>query len=317
MGVLLSDDLFPAEMRLRGSDAAYVTNLAVASRARRQGVASDLLGAAERFARESGRQTVWCRVDDDNHTARGMYERRGYAPREPPKTREIPTRRFIGVRLRGACALRGSRLRFERLRDRRGRALVRGDDNGAKKPGAPMVRAGTGVDGVRRGGEKEKKIKNLRRGARRVRRVRDGAGVLVRGVVRRARGTPPRARSPCSRWCSRATKRSRRRAGGKITLAKTVSSTGEPPRFGGGDADERFASLFLGFVRVRASDEFEDDAFANEKRRKQKRRAPRTLAAASKKKNGSSNAARASARRRRVGRGHPRAAVRDSRLGCR
>ena len=35
VGVLLSDDLFPAEMRLRGSDAAYVTNLAVASRARR------------------------------------------------------------------------------------------------------------------------------------------------------------------------------------------------------------------------------------------------------------------------------------------
>ena len=72
VGVLLSDDLFPAEMRLRGSDAAYVTNLAVASRARRRGVASDLLGAAERFARESGRQTVWCRVDDDNHTARGL-----------------------------------------------------------------------------------------------------------------------------------------------------------------------------------------------------------------------------------------------------
>ena len=30
VGVLLADDLFPSEMRIRGSDAAYVTNLAVA-----------------------------------------------------------------------------------------------------------------------------------------------------------------------------------------------------------------------------------------------------------------------------------------------
>ena len=70
VGVLLSDDLFPAEMRIRGSDAAYVTNLAVASRARRRGVASRLLVEAERFASENGRSTVWCRVDDDNATAR-------------------------------------------------------------------------------------------------------------------------------------------------------------------------------------------------------------------------------------------------------
>ena len=85
VGVLLSDDLFPAEMRIRGSDAAYVTNLAVASRARRRGVASRLLVEAERFASENGRSTVWCRVDDDNATAREMYARRGYAPREPPR----------------------------------------------------------------------------------------------------------------------------------------------------------------------------------------------------------------------------------------
>ena len=110
--------------------------------------------------------------------------------------------------------------------------------------------------------------------------------MLVRGVVRRARGgdaaTGAVAVQAVVFACYKALAPGAR--GGKITLAKTVSSTGEPPRFGGGDADERFASLFLGFVRVRASDEFEDDAFANEKRRKQKRRAPRTLAAASKKK---------------------------------
>jgi ribosomal protein S18 acetylase RimI-like enzyme len=85
VGVLLADDLFPSEMRIKGSDAAYVTNLAVASRARRRGIANDLLHSAERFASESGRSTVWCRVDDDNDVARGFYKRRGYAPREPPK----------------------------------------------------------------------------------------------------------------------------------------------------------------------------------------------------------------------------------------
>ena len=85
VGVLLADDLFPSEMRIKGSDAAYVTNLAVASRARRRGIANDLLHSAERFASESGRSTVWCRVDDDNAIARGFYKRRGYAPREPPR----------------------------------------------------------------------------------------------------------------------------------------------------------------------------------------------------------------------------------------
>jgi ribosomal protein S18 acetylase RimI-like enzyme len=85
VGVLLADDLFPSEMRIKGSDAAYVTNLAVASRARRRGIANDLLHSAERFASESGRSTVWCRVDDDNDVARGFYKRRGYAPREPPR----------------------------------------------------------------------------------------------------------------------------------------------------------------------------------------------------------------------------------------
>ena len=102
VGVLLSDDLFPAEMRLRGSDAAYVTNLAVASRARR-GVASDLLGAAERFASESGRRTVWCRVDDDNHTARGMYERRGYAPRSRRDSRNTDASFHRRTASRGLC----------------------------------------------------------------------------------------------------------------------------------------------------------------------------------------------------------------------
>jgi hypothetical protein len=103
--------------------------------------------------------------------------------------------------------------------------------------------------------------------------------------------------------------------GGKITLAKTVSSADEPPPFGDGDADERFASLFLGFVRVRASDGKKDDESENDERRKQKRRAERTRAAASKKKKRLVERRARPARRRRVGRGRPRAAVSDSRRG--
>lgn len=293
VGVLLSDDLFPAEMRLRGSDAAYVTNLAVASRARRRGVASDLLGAAERFASESGRRTVWCRVDDDNHTARGMYERRGYAPREPPrlaKYRRVVSSAYGFAGLvhfvdlvfgSSACAIAAGAPSFaEMTMEQKILALL----------WCALGPASTACDAAARR-KKNKKI--------------SVAGLVAYGAFETALACS------CAVWfgarggdaatgavavqavvfaCYKALAPGAR--GGKITLAKTVSSTGEPPRFGGGDADERFASLFLGFVRVRASDEFEDDAFANEKRRKQKRRAPRTLAAASKKKNGSSNAAR-------------------------
>tara|TARA_B110000305_G_scaffold228386_1_gene278094 strand:+ start:841 stop:1833 length:993 start_codon:yes stop_codon:yes gene_type:complete len=83
VGVLIDDVLKPREMRLSGANAAYVTNLAVASRARRKGIASDLLHEAEVFAKNAGCQTIWCRVDAGNTLARQMYERRGYAPREP------------------------------------------------------------------------------------------------------------------------------------------------------------------------------------------------------------------------------------------
>lgn len=84
-GILLDDDLKPKEMRLRGTNAAYVTNLAVASRARNKGIASDLLSQAEQLAKKNGCKTVWCRVDGDNELARRMYSRRNYAPREPAK----------------------------------------------------------------------------------------------------------------------------------------------------------------------------------------------------------------------------------------
>ena len=301
VGVLLSDDLFPAEMRLRGSDAAYVTNLAVASRARRRGVASDLLGAAERFARESGRRTVWCRVDDDNETARGMYERRGYAPREPPrlaKYRGVVSAAygFAGIAHfvdlvfgPSACAIAAGAPSFaEMTTEQKSLALI----------WCALGPASTACDAA----------------ARRTKTMNAPQKLSVAGLV--AYGAFEMALAcSCAVWfgarggdaatgavavqavvlaCYKALAPGAR--GGKITLAKTVSSAGEPPPFGDGDdGDERFASLFLGFVRVRASDGKKDDEPENDGFwRKQKRRAERTRAAASKKKNGlgSSSAAR-------------------------
>ena len=297
VGVLLSDDLFPAEMRLRGSDAAYVTNLAVASRARRRGVASDLLFAAERFASESGRQTVWCRVDDDNHMARGMYERRGYAPREPPrlaKYRGVVSAAygFAGIAHfvdlvfgPSACAIAAGAPSFaEMTTEQKSLALI----------WCALGPASTACDAAAR----RTKTKNAPQKL-------SVAGLVAYGAFETALACS------CAVWfgarggdaatgavavqavvlaCYKALAPGAR--GGKITLAKTVSSADEPPPFGDGDADERFASLFLGFVRVRASDGKKDDESENDERRKQKRRAERTRAAASKKENGSSSAAR-------------------------
>ena len=202
VGVLLSDDLFPAERaparlgRRRTSPTWPCVTRAPPGRRERPARRRRALRQARAAAGPCG--AAWTTTT----TRRAGCTSARYARANRPRLAKYRRRRFIGVRLRGACALRGSRLRFERLRDCRGRALVRGDDNGAKA-WRLWCALGPASTAQRRGGEKEK-IK-ISVAARRVRRVRDGAGVLVRGAGSRARGgTPPRARSRCRRWCSRA-----------------------------------------------------------------------------------------------------------------
>ena len=83
VGLLLDDDLKPPEMRLDGTRVGYITNLAVASSARREGVGATLLLAAEHAAREAGCAGVACRVLKDNAPARSMYSKKGYDVVEP------------------------------------------------------------------------------------------------------------------------------------------------------------------------------------------------------------------------------------------
>ena len=264
VGVLLSDDLFPAEMRLRGSDAAYVTNLAVASRARRQGVASDLLRAAERFARENGRSVVWCRVDDDNAAARGMYERRGYAPREPPrlvKYRDAVSAAygFAGlahfldlvfgpsalVRAAGAPGfweMTGAQKTLALLWCALGPGAA-ACNAAAKRTDAPRI----AVAGLVAYGAFETALACACACAFGARGGDAATGaVAVQAVV----GACYQALAPGAR-------------GGKTSLAKTVAPA-DASRDGDDDADERFASLFLGFRVGASSDAGSDDDASGE-----------------------------------------------------
>lgn len=258
VGVLLADDLFPSEMRIRGSDAAYVTNLAVASRARRRGIANDLLHSAERFASENGRSTVWCRVDDDNHVARGFYKRRGYAPREPPrlvKYRDVVSSlygfaglaHFIDlVFLNSTVAVAAGAPAFGEMTGLEkalalawcaAGPLATAANATAKKTNAPSL----AVAGLVAYGAFETALAcscAFLFGAR----GGDAAtgAVFVQAVVLACY----RALAPGAR-------------GGKISLAKTVEPRREREDDGDGDGDERFRnerfySLFLGF-RVAAS----------------------------------------------------------------
>jgi ribosomal protein S18 acetylase RimI-like enzyme len=79
VGLLLADELKPAAMKLDGARCGYVTNLAVASTTRREGVGTALLLAAEDAARRAGCVGVACRVDEDNVAARSMYDCVGYS----------------------------------------------------------------------------------------------------------------------------------------------------------------------------------------------------------------------------------------------
>ena len=78
VGLLLDDGLKPPEMKLDGCRTGYVTNLAVASPWRGEGVGGALLLAAEEACGRAGCETVACRVDETNVVARSMYAKRGY-----------------------------------------------------------------------------------------------------------------------------------------------------------------------------------------------------------------------------------------------
>lgn len=85
VGLLLADDLKPAEMKLDGTSTGYVTNLAVDSKWRGGGVGTALLLAVEDAARRAACAEVACRVDENNVVARAMYEHRGYGAIEPKR----------------------------------------------------------------------------------------------------------------------------------------------------------------------------------------------------------------------------------------
>jgi len=64
--------------QLRGSQYPYISNLAVHSSYRRQGVAQQLLISCERTALEWGFQDIYLHVLENNDQARKLYIKRGY-----------------------------------------------------------------------------------------------------------------------------------------------------------------------------------------------------------------------------------------------
>ena len=56
----------------------YVSNLAVTSALRRQGIGSQLLMACEPIAKSWGFQELFLHVKDENQVARGLYQKLGY-----------------------------------------------------------------------------------------------------------------------------------------------------------------------------------------------------------------------------------------------
>lgn len=62
-----------------GMVARWILNdLFVAPQARKQGVASALMQAAEDFAKQSGAKRVFLSTEVDNHAAQALYEKRGW-----------------------------------------------------------------------------------------------------------------------------------------------------------------------------------------------------------------------------------------------
>lgn len=75
---------------------AYVERLVVAPAYRRQGMARVLLGEAEAFARETGKETIGLHVSGSNLPALRLYEDEGY--KEVDRQRSWLTSRFLGIR---------------------------------------------------------------------------------------------------------------------------------------------------------------------------------------------------------------------------
>ena len=71
----------------------YISNLAVCSDLRRQGIAFKLLKACESVAREWGYQDIFLHVMENNHKARRLYSKAGYILKE---TEETPLN-WIGI----------------------------------------------------------------------------------------------------------------------------------------------------------------------------------------------------------------------------
>ncbi len=61
----------------------YLSNLAVRSLSRRQGVAQKLLDACETIALDLGFQNLYLHVMEDNHQARQLYIKAGYEAQRP------------------------------------------------------------------------------------------------------------------------------------------------------------------------------------------------------------------------------------------
>jgi ribosomal protein S18 acetylase RimI-like enzyme len=61
----------------------YLSNLAVRSSSRRQGVAKKLLDTCETIARDRGFQDLYLHVMEDNHQARQLYANAGYQAKQP------------------------------------------------------------------------------------------------------------------------------------------------------------------------------------------------------------------------------------------
>jgi ribosomal protein S18 acetylase RimI-like enzyme len=78
------------------SSEAYVERLVVAQEHRHQGMAHDLLDAAEAIARDSGKETVGLHVSCDNLPALKLYESYGYE--ESSRQRSLLTGYFLGIR---------------------------------------------------------------------------------------------------------------------------------------------------------------------------------------------------------------------------
>jgi ribosomal protein S18 acetylase RimI-like enzyme len=78
------------------SSEAYVERLVVSPSFQRRGIARGLLSAAEKLAREAGKETVGLHVSGNNLAALRLYEAEGY--RQAGRQRSFLTGYFLDAR---------------------------------------------------------------------------------------------------------------------------------------------------------------------------------------------------------------------------